>query len=122
MNELRQPTIQELAFAHEFAEMQRRAHALMVSKGFWPKDKKTRNVGEQIALIHSELSEGMEGYRQGNPPDDKVPEFNALEAELADAILRIMDLAEGLNLNVGEALVRKHAFNEGRQHKHGKLF
>ena len=88
-------------------------------KGFWDGD---RNDGEMIALIHSELSEALEAIRHGNPPDDKIPEFSGYEAELADAIIRIMDLAVGRGLRVGEAIVAKMEYNETRPHKHGKEF
>ncbi|KKL73104.1 hypothetical protein LCGC14_2078290, partial [marine sediment metagenome] len=70
----------------------------------------------------SELSEALEAIRHGNPPDDKIPEFNGYEAELADCVIRIMDVAIARNLRVAEAIVAKMAFNEGRPYKHGKEF
>ena len=90
-------------------------------KGFWQVGE-DRNDGEMIALMHSELSEALEAIRHGNPPDDKIPEFNGYEAELADCVIRIMDVAIARNLRVAEAIVAKMAFNEGRPYKHGKEF
>jgi hypothetical protein len=78
-----------------------------------------RNVGEAIALMHSELSEGLEADRAGNPPDDKVPEFSGLEAELADTVIRILDLAAGNNLRVVHAIYAKAERNKTRSYKHG---
>jgi NTP pyrophosphatase (non-canonical NTP hydrolase) len=72
-----------------------------------------------IALIHSELSEALEAIRHGNPPDDKIPEFTGLEAELADTVIRIHDMAGAYKLRVGEAIEAKMAFNHTREHKHG---
>jgi NTP pyrophosphatase (non-canonical NTP hydrolase) len=100
-------------------DIQKHIHSTAKDKGWWDKD---RNDGEMIALIHSELSEALEALRHGNPPDDKIPEFSGLEAELADAVIRIMDYAGGRGLDVAGALVRKIEFNETRERKHGKEF
>ena len=100
-------------------------HATAVEKGFWNEeflDIRDRNDGEMIALAHSELSEALEALRHGNPPDDKVPEFKGVEAELADCVIRIMDMAAGRGWRVAEALEAKMTYNKGRKPKHGKQF
>jgi NTP pyrophosphatase (non-canonical NTP hydrolase) len=96
-------------------------HANAKAHGFWTGDPLDRNVGEMIALIHSELSEALEGHRK-NAADDHLPEFDSLTVELADAVIRILDLAAGRQLNFAEALLSKMRFNLGRPHKHGKDF
>lgn len=53
-----------------------------------PKD---RNVGEMIALMHSELSEALEAHRK-NLMDDKLPQFHGIDVELVDCIIRACDL------------------------------
>lgn len=73
----------------------------------------------RIALMHSELSEGLEGLRHGNPPSDHIPKFSAIEEELADCIIRIMDVSQERGWKVAEALIAKAAFNQTRTHKHG---
>lgn len=78
-----------------------------------------RDKGNLIALMHSELSEGLENLRHGETPDDKVPEFKGIEAELADTIIRIFDMAEHFKLDVVGALFAKAAFNKTRPHLHG---
>lgn len=74
----------------------------------------TRNVPEMLCLIHSEISEAMEGYRKGLM-DDKLPHRQMIEVELADAIIRIFDLAGYLGLNLGSAYVEKLAYNAIRE-------
>lgn len=72
-----------------------------------------RNVGELLCLVHSEISEAMEGHRK-NLPDDKLPHRSMLEVELADAIVRICDIAGGLNLDIAGALQEKVRYNATR--------
>lgn len=81
-----------------------------------------RNTGEMLALIHSEISEALEAVRKGNPPDDKIPQFSGLEAELADTVIRIMDLGAAQDLRIAEAIVAKMNYNRTRKRKHGKEF
>jgi NTP pyrophosphatase (non-canonical NTP hydrolase) len=94
-------------------------HSTAVEKGWWDTD---RNDGEAIALIHSELSEALEGMRRRNPPDEHIPEFNSVEVELADAVIRIMDFSVARNLRVGDAILAKMEYNKARPRKHGKEF
>jgi NTP pyrophosphatase (non-canonical NTP hydrolase) len=73
-----------------------------------------RNVGELLCLVHSEISEAMEGYRK-NLMDDKLPHRKMIEVELADAIIRIFDLAGSMDLDLGGAFVEKIAYNKKRE-------
>lgn len=73
-----------------------------------------RNVGELLALIHSEVSEALEGHRKGLM-DDKLPHRSMIEVELADVIIRVFDLAAGLDLDLGGAYVEKMQYNATRE-------
>lgn len=70
-------------------------------------------VAEKLCLTHSEISEGMEGHRKGLK-DDKLPHRSMLEVELADAVIRIADLAGALELDLGGAIAEKMSFNAVR--------
>lgn len=67
-------------------------------------------VAEKLALIHSEIAEAMEGHRKGLK-DDKLPDRPMIEVELADAVIRICDLAGALGLDLGGAIASKLAYN-----------
>lgn len=70
-------------------------------------------VGTKLMLIVSEVAEAMEGHRKGLP-DDKLPDRPMIEVELADAVIRIADLAGALGLDLGGAVAAKMAFNAVR--------
>lgn len=72
-----------------------------------------RNFGEVVALMHSELSEALEADRKGLM-DDKLPHRDGREVEFADCIIRILDTAEALGLDVAGALIEKNRFNKAR--------
>lgn len=70
-------------------------------------------VAQKLCLIHSEVSEAMEGHRKGLN-DDKLPHRSAVEVELADAMIRIADLAGAMGLDLGGAIAEKLAYNAQR--------
>lgn len=76
-------------------------------------EKPKRNIPEMLCLIHSEISEAMEGHRK-NLMDDKLPHRSMLEVELADAVIRICDMAGGLGLDLDGAIQEKLEFNKHR--------
>lgn len=77
-----------------------------------------RNKGELIALIHSEISECLEGVRK-NLKDDKLPHRTMEEVELVDALIRIFDYAGAFRLDLEGAYQEKREYNAHREdHKH----
>lgn len=112
--------------------LQDAAHRMAVEKGWWDLQedpsidyvetrKRQRSLAEQIALMHSELSEALEEVRQQNPrpfylKGDK-PEGWAVE--LADVVIRIMDTCGKYGQDLQGLVELKMKYNETRPHRHG---
>ncbi len=106
-------------FITSFKVMQKEVYRNTVEKGFW---ESNRSVAEAIALIHSELSEALEADRKGLM-DNHLPHYKGLVVELADNIIRTMDLCEKLGLPLAEAVIDKHFdINVHRPRLHGKKY
>lgn len=96
--------------------------AWAVSKG-WLVPGQPRELLHQLMLVVSELSEACEAHREGNPKCTRpnMGEFSHVEEELADAVIRILQIAGEHNFRVVDAIIAKMEFNETRPVKHGKL-
>jgi NTP pyrophosphatase (non-canonical NTP hydrolase) len=88
-------------------------HGVAKECGWWPDDKEP-DVPRMLMLCVSELSEAMEGHRKGLQ-DDHLPHRKMLEVELADALIRIFDMAGGLGLDIAGAMAEKMAYNTNRE-------
>lgn len=86
-------------------------------------------IARTVSNMHAEISEFWEAFRNGtlHEPCDKaekmkalgLPQLTCAEEELADVIIRALDTAERLKLDIGQAVAAKHAYNVTRSHRHG---
>lgn len=107
-------------------------------KGFWDNE---RNVGELLMLVTSELGEAMEAHRKGKMTvkhqldyffasqdySDKMDVFkenvkDTFEDEIADAVIRLLDLSAGLGIDLEKHINAKVQFNKSRERLHGKSY
>ena len=118
-------------------EIQKEIHKNAKEHGWWDEE---RTFGDIIALCHSELSEALEEYRDGNKirPGEPAPMIyysgggyvatsttltckkpEGIAVELADCIIRILDYCGHAGIDIAEAISIKHEYNKTRPYKHG---
>lgn len=124
-------------------ELSKQIHQNNINKGFYEKEK---NIGEMLCLIHSEVSEALEADRKGHYADnhylqemeaegytweDSRLSFNTafektikntFEDELADTMIRVMDLAAFKGIDLEFHIKQKMKYNSLREYKHGKKY
>lgn len=103
-------------------------------KGFHDIDEQCRpvdNYARWTVNLHGEVSELWEAARRNSllKPCDKHSEMceqfhDSLtneEEEMADIIIRVLDMAKACHVDIGRAVILKHLYNASRPHMHGKL-
>lgn len=103
-------------FIREINQLSSHSHHAHLEKGWWdelhlkPDDLM---VASKLLLIMTEIAEAAEGFRRFSQ-DKNLQHRQAIEVELADAVIRIADLAGFLKLDLGRAIVEKMKYNETR--------
>jgi NTP pyrophosphatase (non-canonical NTP hydrolase) len=150
--------LRRMTFVHAFTELQADAAAINKKNGFNKEDAlmdafesylrancdedgyhpfdglvpsfRNARTGLKLMLAVGELGETLEAVRKNLGPDSHIPDFTSEEAEVADAVIRLMNYATDRKLRLAEAIVAKNEYNrnrpdhspEARASKHGKSF
>ena len=111
-------------------------HEYAINKGFWDKE---REIGTRLMLCVSELAEAMEADRKDRYADLELIEKDkedfidfkwsfensikdTFEDELADTIIRILDLCGAKGIDIEKHIELKMKYNESREKMHGKKY
>ena len=90
-------------------------------KGWWPDEGRT--FGDLCTLMHTEISEAYEDYRDGHEITEiwyeKGDKPCGIPTELADLIIRILDTCAHYGIDIDAVVAEKMAYNETRAFRHG---
>ena len=98
-------------------------------------------LAQKLALVHSEVSEALEADRKNRYADligkfeeghesylDESDEWfkwnikDTVEDEIADAVIRLFDIAVHLKMDLEWHIAKKVQYNAGREYKHNKSY
>ncbi len=112
-------------------ELAAKCHAVAIEKGWYARE---RTFTDLALLLHTEVSEAVEDWREGLAPNEErwdwdktlrnaigndVPKPCGIPSELADLIIRTLDMCAFFEINIDKAIEDKMRYNELRPIRHG---
>lgn len=121
-NERAEKAARRARLIYHIQQLVDRCHNQSVDMGWWdgcpPVHAPAFNyaIGTKFALVHSEVSEALEGFRK-SLDDNHLPQYPMVLVEIADAIIRLCDIAGKLDYEdlLGAAIFDKLEYNAKRE-------
>lgn len=106
-------------------EFQKRVYKTSIEHGF-----NEENVDQKLLLAVGEIVEAQNTIREGHRPTSTWLEKSkdgsfkpeGFGIEIADAIIRLLNILSGQGIDATEVLLAKAHYNDQRPFKHGKAF
>jgi len=136
--------LQKFKSAPTLNTLAQQCHQTAKDKGFWDNENSRRSIGELLMLVTSELAEALEADRKGrycayireeekrameviDGQEQYAAQFithikDTFEDEIADAIIRLLDLCAHCNIDIDFHVRAKMRYNQGRERLHGKKY
>jgi NTP pyrophosphatase (non-canonical NTP hydrolase) len=134
-SELAEQFVNDMHADFTLGEFQSAIYWINLKNGWFDSD---RTFGDDVALIHSEVSEMFEAYRSDGLEDTTITHCTkhqpveghpivgedlckpeGVGSELADILVRLLDTAERHDIDITYELMRKIRYNHTRSYRHG---
>ncbi len=125
----------EITTRKGFHDTEKQLESALAGNGALVKEVAALQTARRLALVHSEVSEALEACRKGKRADPAAFKSDgetkeafekhikdSFEDELADAVIRLLELAACENIDIETHVRLKMEYNAARPYKFGKAY